>query len=132
VTVAMRKVIVIGALCLIGSFGAAMAGPGGQSIGLVPHVSEARAAIGRGGGGGGGEGGGGSALQVFPRLKTLVGTAIASLLFVVTGAAVGIAAMQRNMGLAFVAVVLSLVIGAFVLAPDQVEAWFKSIYQFVL
>jgi hypothetical protein len=127
----MHKAIVIGALCLVGSFGAALAGPGGQPVGLIPHVTEAQAAIGRGGGGGG-EGGGGSALQVFPKLKTLVGTAIASLLFVVTGAAVGIAAMQRNMGLAFVAVVLSLVIGAFVLAPDQVEAWFKSIYQFVL
>jgi hypothetical protein len=134
----MRKVIVIGAMCLVGTFGAAMAGPGGHSTGLVPipQTSEASAAIGRGGGGGSegsSEGGsGGSALQVFPRLKTLAGTAIASLLFVITGAAIGVAAMQRNMGFAVVAVVLSMVIGAFVLAPDQVEAWFKSIYQFVL
>lgn len=129
----MRLFVLIGAVCVFGSFGALITMPvAGQAVpglGDITSIEKADAAISRGGGGGEG---GGSASQAGEKTARLLQGWVAPLIFILTAIGIGIAAFQRNAGLAVVVVVLALVIGAFTLVPDQVEAWFKDIYRFVL
>lgn len=133
----MRRFSAFGALCLVALLGAVVAPAGGElSVQGLTSIGEATAGMsragGEGGGGGGGSGGGGSALQFGPKTATLLQRIVASLLFIGTAIGIGIAAMQRNAGMAVLVVVLALVIGAFALAPDQMENTFLDIYRFVL
>ena len=129
----MRKLIAIGALCLLGLLGAAMAAPSAEPSAVqgITGITHAEAAISRGGG----EeesGGGGSATQGGQKTAKLLQGWFTPLLFILTAIGIGVAASQRNAGQVVLVVVLALVIGAFLLVPDQMEGWFKQIYQFVL
>jgi hypothetical protein len=90
-------------------------------------VSHADAAIGRGG-----EGGEGARTQVGSRTASLLQNELAPLFFIIVAIALGAAAFQRNAGAAIGILVAAVVIGAFLLVPDQVESLYRSIYQFVL
>ncbi len=96
----------------------------------VTTITHADAAISRGSATGGG--GGGQATQAGQKAAQLLQGWLAPLLFIGTAIGIGAAAVQRNAGLAVVTIVLALVIGAFVLVPNQMETMFRSIYQFVL
>ena len=52
--------------------------------------------------------------------------------FVVVGIALGVAVFQRNAGAAVAILVAAVVVGAFLLAPNQVESLYRTIYSFVL
>ena len=131
----MRNLVAVGALCLVGTLAAGMAAPSvaapSVAQGLL-SISQADAAgVGRGGGGGG-EGGGGSALQVGQRTASLFKNIFTPLLFIITAILIGVAVIERKAGLAVLVIVLSVVVGAFLLAPGQVKETFISIYNYVL
>jgi hypothetical protein len=126
----MRKLTALGALLLVGFLGVALAAPSsdvGKSVPAITTVSSAEAAIGRGGGGGEG-----ARTQVGSRTASLLQNELAPLFFIVVAIALGAAAFQRNAGAAIGILVAAVVIGAFLLVPDQVESLYRSIYQFVL
>lgn len=134
VRVTMRNLVAIGALCLVGSLGAGLAAPGIEvptvAQGLLSISNADAAGVGRGGGSG--EGGGGSALQVGQKTASLFKTIFTPLLFIVTAILIGVAVIERKAGLAVLVIVLSVVVGAFLLAPGQVKEMFISIYRYVL
>ncbi len=126
----MRKLTALGALLLVGTLGLALAAPGadvGLPVPAITTVSRADAAIGRGGGGG--EGG---RPQVLSRFASFLQGELAAIFFIVVGIALGAVSLQRNAGAAVAILVAALVIGAFLLVPEQVESFFRSIYQLVL
>jgi len=126
----MRKLTALGALLLVGLIGVALSAPSG-GVGLplpaITTVSEADAAIGRGGGGGEG-----ARTQVGSRTANLLQSELAPLFFIVVAIALGVAVFQRNAGTAVAILVAAVVIGAFLLVPDQVESTYRAIYNFVL
>jgi hypothetical protein len=126
----MRRLTALGALLLVGSLGVALAAPSadvGLPVPAITSVSQAHAAIGRGGGGG--EGGQG---HVGSRTASLLQNELAPLFFIVVAIMLSAAVFQRNAGTAVAILVAAVVIGAFLLVPDQVESFYRSIYQFVL
>ncbi len=126
----MRKLTALGVLLLVGSLAVALSAPSadvGLPVPAITTVSEADAAIGRGGGGG--EGG---RTQVGSRTANLLQTELAPLFFIVVAIALAVAVFQRNAGAAVAILVAAVVVGAFLLVPDQVESLYRSIYQFVL
>jgi hypothetical protein len=133
VRVTMRNLLAIGALCLVGSLAAELAAP---TVAVPPNaqdlvgITQAEAAIGRGGGGG--EGGGGNVLQIGPRTANLAKSIGVPLLFIFAAGGIAWAALERRAGAAVVVIVLSIVIGAFLLEPGQVKQTFISIYRYVL
>ncbi len=126
----MRKLTALGALLLVGFLGVALAAPSsdvGKPVPAITTVSSAEAAIGRGGGGGEG-----ARTQVGSRTASLLQNELAPLFFIIVAIALGAAVFQRNAGAAIGILVAAVVIGAFLLVPDQVESLYRSIYQFVL
>lgn len=126
----MRRLTALAALLLVGFLGVAAAAPGadvGQLVPAVTKMSHANAAIGRGGGAG--EGG---RTQVGSKTATLLQNELAPLFFIVVAIALGAAVFQRNAGAAVGILVAAVVIGAFLLVPNQVESLYRSIYNFVL
>jgi hypothetical protein len=129
----MRKLLAIGALCLVGSLAAEMAAPSiaapTVAQGLV-GVSQTEAAIGRGSGGA--EGDGGNILQVGSKTANILKSIATPCLFVLTAFFVGVAVVERKPSMAILVIVLAVVIGAFLLEPGQVKETFISIYRYVL
>jgi hypothetical protein len=126
----MRRLTALGALFLVGFMGVAAAAPSadvGQPVPAISTMSHADAAIGRGGAAS--EGGQG---QVGSKTATLLQNELAPLFFIVVALALTAAVFQRNTGAAVGILVAAVVIGAFLLAPDQVESFYRSIYNFVL
>lgn len=129
----MRKLTALGALLLVGFLGVAAAAPRGDEGLPVPaftSISAADAAISRGGGEGGSEGGGGS--QVLKRFFSWLQSEISAGFFVLVAIGLAIPIFQRNAGAAVALLVAAFVIGAFLLVPDQVESFFRSLYNLVL
>lgn len=126
----MRKLVALGALLLVGLLGVAAATPSADvsSPLAIGTISNAEAAVGRGGGGG--EGGGKPG--VLSRTASLLQSELAAIFFVIVAIGLAVPIFQRNAGTAVALLVASFVIGAFLLVPQQVEALFRSIYQFVL
>jgi len=127
----MRRLAALGALLLVGFLGVALWAPSadvGLPVPAITTLSEADAAIGRGGGGG--ESGGSP--DVLRRSASLLQSEFASLFFIAIAFGLTVLSLQRNAGAAVALLVAAFVIGAFLLVPDQVEALFRSIYQFVL
>jgi len=54
------------------------------------------------------------------------------LLFIFAAGGIAWAAVERRVGAALIVIVLSLVVGAFLLEPGQVKQTFISIYHYVL
>jgi hypothetical protein len=126
----MRRLTALGALLLVGSFGVALSAPNadvGLPVPAITKMTEADAAIGRGGGGGEG-----ARTQVGSRTANLLQSELAPLFFIVVAIALAVAVFQRNAGAAVAILVAAVVVGAFLLVPDQVESLYRSIYQFVL
>lgn len=126
----MRRLTALGALLLVGFLGVAAAAPsadGGQPVPAITTVSHADAAIGRGGGAGAG-----GRTQVGSKTATLLQSELAPLFFLVVAIALSAAVFQRNAGAAVGILVAAVVIGAFLLVPNQVESLYRSIYNFVL
>ena len=126
----MRKLTALGALLLVGFLSVALSAPSadvGLPVPAITTVSEADAAIGRGG-----SGGEGARTQVGSRTANLLQNELAPLFFIVVAIALTVAVFQRNAGAAVGILVAAVVIGAFLLVPDQVESLYRSIYQFVL
>jgi hypothetical protein len=126
----MRRFTALGALLLVGFLGVAAAAPSAGVGGPVPAIStisHANAAIGRGG-----QSGEGGRTQVGSKTATLLQSELAPLFFIVVAIALGAAVFQRNAGAAVGILVAAVVIGAFLLVPDQVESLYRSIYNFVL
>jgi hypothetical protein len=127
----MRKLLAVGALCLVGFLTAELAVPSGP-VGAQDLVSMSRAEAAIGRGGGGGEGGGGNVLQIGPRILNIAQSIGAPLLFIFAAGGIAWAAVERRVGAAIIVIVLSLVVGAFLLEPGQVKQTFISIYHYVL
>lgn len=72
--------------------------------------------------------GDGSASKVGERTADLFSSILVPVLFVVIGAFALVALAKREVGMAVSAVAIGLVAGFFLLAPEQVEATFRSIY----
>ena len=126
----MRKLTALGALLLVGFLGVAAAAPSadvGLPVPAITTMSHADAAIGRGSGSV--EGG---RTQVGSKTAALLQSELAPLFFIVVAIALGAAVFQRNAGTAVAILVAAVVIGAFLLVPDQVESLYRSIYSFVL
>jgi hypothetical protein len=127
----MRKLTALGALFLVGSLGVALAAPSaneGLPVPAITTVSHADAAIGRGNGGAEGTGG-----HTGSRVASWLQGELTQVFFVLVAIGLGVAAFfQRNAGQAVAIFVGAVVVGAFLLAPDQVEAAFQRFYQFVL
>jgi hypothetical protein len=126
----MPKLTTLVALLLVGWLGVALAAPSadvGIPVPAITTVPQAQAAIGRGG-----EGGEGARTQVGSRTAALLQNELAPLFFIVVAIALGAAVSQRNAGAAVAILVAAVVIGAFLLVPEQVESLYRSIYQFVL
>jgi hypothetical protein len=129
----MRRLTALGALLLVGSLGVALAAPSadvGMPVPAITTMSQADAAIGRGGAGG--EAGAGGRPQVLSRFASLLQSELAAIFFIVVAIALAAVSLQRNAGAAVAIFVGALVIGAFLLVPEQVESFYRSIYQFVL
>ena len=127
----MRRITALAAVLFVGSFGLALAAPStdvGLPVPAITTMSEADAA-GLGRGGGGGEGG---RIQVGDRTASLLQNELAPIFVLVVAIALAVAAFQRNAGAAVAILVAAVIVGAFLLVPDQVETLFRSIYQFVL
>jgi hypothetical protein len=127
----MRRFTALGVLVLVGSFCAALSAPSadvGLPVPAITSVSEADAAIGRGGGGA--EEGGQS--QVLKRTASWLQGELSAIFFIIVAAVLAAAAFQRNAGAAVGILVAAVVIGAFLLVPDQVESLYRSIYRYVL
>jgi hypothetical protein len=130
----MRRSLVLGALLLAGFMAVGAAAPSADLGALAPAIagiSEADAALGRGGGGGGAGGGGGHP-GVLDRFASLIQDEFAAGFFIAVAIGLTITVVQRNAGAAVGVLVAALVIGAFLLVPNQVETLFRSVYQFVL
>lgn len=126
----MRKYTALGAVLLAGIFGVALAAPSadvGLPVRTLTTVSQAEAAIGRGGGGGEG-----SRTQVGQRTASWLQGELIPIFFIVVAIALCVVALQRNAGAAVAILVAAVIVGAFLLVPDQVEAFFRAIYDFVL
>jgi hypothetical protein len=129
----MRRSLVLGALLLAGFMAVGAAAPSADLGALAPaiaRISEADAALGRGGGGG--AGGGGGHPGVLDRFASLIQDEFAAGFFIAVAIGLTITVVQRNAGAAVGVLVAALVIGAFLLVPNQVETLFRSVYQFVL
>ncbi|HEU5105553.1 MAG TPA: hypothetical protein VFU11_06900 [Solirubrobacterales bacterium] len=127
----MRRITALAAVLLVGLLGLALAAPSSDVSLPAPAIttmSEADAA-GLGRGGGGGEG---ARTQVGSRTASLLQNELAPLFFIIVAIALAVAAFQRNAGAAVAILVAAVVVGAFLLVPEQVETLFRSIYQFVL
>lgn len=127
----MRRLTALGALVLFGCLGAALSAPSadvGLPMPTITTVSSADAAVGRGGG----ESEGGGQIQVLTRIGQIVEREFPKLFFPGVAILLSVAAVQRNAGAAVAILVAAVVIGAFLLAPDQVQSLFHAIYQFVL
>jgi hypothetical protein len=122
----VRKLMTIGAVCLLGAFGLALVGPGAGAV-----VDQAEAAPISRGGGEGGEGGG-SVLQGGTKLKNIAVAWVGALLFILAAIGVGIAAANRDAKQAIVVLGLSMVIGTLVFTPDLVKQFIESTAQYVL
>jgi hypothetical protein len=57
---------------------------------------------------------------------------LAAIFFIIVAIGISVPIFQRNAGGAVAILVAAVVIGAFLLVPQQVEALFRSVYQFVL
>lgn len=126
----MRKFTALGALLLVGFLGVAVAAPSadvGLPVPAITTTSHADAAIGRGG-----EASEGGRTQVGSKTASLLQSELAPLFFIVVAIALGAAVFQRNAGAAVGILVAAVVIGAFLLVPNQVESLYRSIYNFVL
>lgn len=126
----MRNRARLCALLLAGTLVTCVLAPGlglGGPLRAVTSVSVAEAAVGRGDGGAGG--GGGTAAQVSDRTADYITGAIIPVFFVVVGGALAAFLLQRNAGAAVGALVFSFVVGAFFMAPDEVESFFRATYQ---
>jgi len=126
----MHKLTTLGAVLLVGFLGVALAAPstdGSTSIPAIATVSHADAAIGRGAGSGEG-----ARTQVGSRTASFLQNELTPLFFIVVAISLGAAVFQRNAGAAIGILVAAIVIGAFLLVPEQVESFYRSIYQFVL
>jgi hypothetical protein len=126
----MLKFTALVALLLVGWLGTALAAPSadvGTPVPAITTVSNAQAAIGRGG-----AGGGGSQTQVGSRTASLLQDELIPVFFIVVAIALGATVFQRNAGAAVAILVAAVVVGAFLLVPDQVESLYRKIYQFVL
>lgn len=128
----MRRAIALGAVLLVGLFGLAISAPSsdlGLPVPAMTTISKADAAgLGRGDGGGS-EGGGTGVLK---RFGSVLQNEFTSIFFLLIAIGLAILVGQRNAGAAVGFLVAAFVIGAFLLAPDQVESLFRSTYQFVL
>jgi len=132
----MKRSILTVVVCLVGLLGAVMAAPTTTYVASSPldklalvSAEPAEAAISRGGGEGGG---GGRASQVGSNTARLLQGVITPLIFILAAIGIGVAAFQRNAGMAVAVIVLALVVGAFTIVPNQVEGWFKEVYNFIL
>ena len=72
--------------------------------------------------------GDGSASKVGERTADLFSSILVPVLFVVIGAFALVALAKREVGMAVSAVGIGFVAGLFLLAPEQVEATFRSVY----
>lgn len=132
----MKRSILTVAACLVGLLGLIMAAPTTRYVAspsvnklALISVDSAGAAISRGGAEGGG---GGRASQVGSNTARLLQGVITPLIFILAAIGIGVAAFQRNAGMAVAVIVLALVVGAFTIVPNQVEGWFKEVYNFIL
>ncbi|HEX7244023.1 MAG TPA: hypothetical protein VF245_00480 [Solirubrobacterales bacterium] len=126
----MRKSIALAAVLLVGSFGIALAAPSadvGLPMPAITTLSHADAAIGRGGGAGEG-----ARTQVGSRTASWLAGELIPLFFLIIAIALMAVSLQRNAGAAVAILVAAVVIGAFLLVPDSVEAFFRTIYNLVL
>ena len=126
----MRRARALGALVLVVCSAQAFAAPSadmGFGVPAISSVQQAQAAIGRGGGGG--EAG---QTHVGTRTANWLQGELLPLFYIAVAAALIVATFQRNAGAAFAVLVAAVVIGAFLLAPDRVEAFFNAVYQIIL
>ncbi len=126
----MRRLTELGALLLVGFLAVAAAAPGtdvGLPMPAITTVSHADAAIGRGG-----DQGQGGQTQVLKRTASWLQSELAAPFFIVIAIALAVVALQRNAGAAVGILIAAIVIGAFLLVPDQVESFYRSFYNFVL
>jgi hypothetical protein len=72
--------------------------------------------------------GNGSASKVGDRTADLFSSILVPVLFVVIGAFALVALAKREVGMAVSAVAIGLIAGLFLLAPEQVETTFRSVY----
>lgn len=127
----MFKYAILGSVLLLSVLGVAMAAPSvdaGEPVSALV-ISEAAAAIGRGSGGDASEGGGTGAGS---RAASWLQGEVIPIFFIVIAIALAVVAMQRNAGAAVAILVAAVVVGAFLLVPDQVESFFRAIYDLVL
>lgn len=126
----MRRLTALGALLVVGLLGVAAAAPStdlGLPMPAITTMSHADAAVGRGGGASEG-----AQTQVLKRVATLLQSELAAIFFIAVAVGLAVTSGQRNAGAAVAVLVAALVIGAFLLVPDQVETFFRSIYSYVL
>ena len=126
----MRRSTALGALLLVGFLGVAAAAPSvdvGLPMPAITTMSHADAAIGRVGGGS--EGG---QTQVLKRAASWLQSELASIFFIAVAIGLGVTVGQRNAAAAVALLVAALVIGAFLLVPDQVESFYRSVYSLLL
>ena len=126
----MRRFTVLAIVIAVGSFGVALAAPSsdvGLTVPAISQISHADAAIGRGGGGAEG-----ARTQVGSRTASWLQSELAPLFFIIVAIVLATAAFQRNAGAAVAILIGAVVIGAFLLVPQQVESFFRAVYQFIL
>ena len=126
----MRRLTALGAALLVGLLGATLLAPSpdaGLPVPAIGTVSEAKAAIGRGEGGAQG-----GQTQVGSKTAAWLQGELAPLFYMVVAISLAAAVFQRNTGAAVGILVAAVVIGAFLLVPDQVESLYRSIYNSVL
>ena len=126
----MRRASALGALVLVICSAQAFSAPSadvGLSVPALSAVEQAQAAIGRGGGGG--EAG---QSHVLSRTASWLQGELTSIFYVVVAVVLGVMAFKRDAGAAIAILIAALVIGAFLLVPDQVESFFRAFYQLVL
>lgn len=126
----MRRARALGALVLVVCSAQAFAAPSADvdfGVPALSSVEQAQAAIGRGGGGG--EAGQAHALS---KTATWLQGELIPLFFLVVAIVLGVVAFQRNAGAAVAILVAAVVIGAFLLVPDQVEAFLRDVYRLIL
>jgi hypothetical protein len=126
----MRRFTVLAIVIAVGSFGVALAAPSadvGFTVPAISRISHADAAIGRGGGGAEG-----ARTQVGSRTASWLQSELAPLFFIIVAIVLATAAFQRNAGAAVAILIGAVVIGAFLLVPQQVESFFRAVYQFIL
>jgi hypothetical protein len=117
----MRKRIaaVIGIAAV--SLAVASAAPAADAPTVTPLVSIGKAAAQKGGGNG-------SASRVGERTARLLESVLVPVMIVLIGAFALVALARREVGMAVSVIGIGLIAGLFLLAPEQVESTFKSIY----